>query len=285
MKNKIILGTVQLGLPYGINNSLGKPSEEEAFRILDYAFKNDIRTLDSADGYGDALSVIGQYQTKLNRSFSIINKFKVDASTVFEKLQKTLALLANSSLYCYMYHHYPDYESGIVRQELNDLKRTGVIQKIGVSLYGVDQLASVVDDQDISIIQLPVNLLDLSSEKVALLQRAKLKGKEVHARSVYLQGLFFKDPDTLTGNLIPMRPYLDKVRSMAKSHNIDIKKAALNHILRKEYIDYVVLGIDHVSQLVENLTLIDSAFDTSMFERLEVSSKDIYLLNPANWRL
>ena len=68
MKNKIILGTVQLGIPYGINNSLGKPSEEDAFQILDYAFNKDIRTLDSADGYGDALSVIGHYRTRSDRS-------------------------------------------------------------------------------------------------------------------------------------------------------------------------------------------------------------------------
>lgn len=285
MKNKIILGTVQLGIPYGINNSLGKPSEEDAFQILDYAFNKDIRTLDSADGYGDALSVIGHYRTRSDRSFNIINKFKVDSSVIFEKLQKTLMILTEKSLYCYMYHHYPDYVSGKVRKELNELRRIGVIQKIGVSLYEVDQLARVIDDSDISIIQLPVNLLDLNRDKIALLQKAKLRGKEVHARSVYLQGLFFKDPETLTGNLIPMRPYLDKIRMMSKNHSIDIKKAAINHILQKDFIDYVVLGIDHVSQLVENLTLIDSNLDTSMFEGLEVSSADAYLLNPANWRL
>ena len=32
---KLILGTVQLGLNYGINNISGKPALEESFKILD----------------------------------------------------------------------------------------------------------------------------------------------------------------------------------------------------------------------------------------------------------
>ena len=62
LKKKIILGTVQLGIPYGINNAAGKPSEAEAFRILDFAHANNIDTLDSADNYGEALQVIGRHR-------------------------------------------------------------------------------------------------------------------------------------------------------------------------------------------------------------------------------
>ena len=32
---KMILGTVQLGMEYGIGNTAGKPSYEEAFSLLD----------------------------------------------------------------------------------------------------------------------------------------------------------------------------------------------------------------------------------------------------------
>lgn len=285
MKNKIILGTVQLGLPYGINNSSGKPSEKDAFNILDYAFENGIQFLDSADAYGDALSVISQYQTKRNRYFQLINKFKIGSSSLSESLRKTLDILTSKSLYCYMYHHYPDYETGSAKHELKKLKETGAIQKAGVSLYGVDQLARVVNDPDIDIIQIPANLLDLNIAKVTLLKKAKANGKEIHVRSIYLQGLFFKDLDSLLGNLIRLRPYLEKIDFISRQHTTDKKKAALNFIVQKEYIDYVVLGIDHVSQLAENLSLVDETFDTSIFEGIDVNSEDVYLLNPANWKL
>lgn len=284
MKNKIILGTAQLGLSYGINNSSGKPSEKDAFNILDYAFAKCIQLLDSADGYGDALSVISHYQTSTNRSFKLINKFRVGSSSLSDSLSRTLDILKSKLLYCYMYHHYPDYETGLVKHELKKLKETGAVQKTGVSLYEVDQLARVVDDPDIDIIQIPANLLDLNKTKINLLKKAKANGKEIHVRSVYLQGLFFKDVNSIQGNLIRMRPYLKKIDIISQQHNADKKKAALNYIFHKEYIDYVVLGIDHVSQLAENLSLVDETFDTSLFEGIEVNSEDMYLLNPANWK-
>jgi uncharacterized protein len=284
MKEKIILGTVQLGLPYGINNQEGKPSKEEALKILDFAFDNGITSLDTADGYGEALQVIGRHKALSKRSFRIINKFKVDETILFDKLNKSLNLLQSSSLFCYMYHHFPDYESGKVRQDLRELKKKGMTEKIGVSLYNVDQLTQVVYDNDIDVIQIPVNILDLNKEKEELLIKAKESGKEIHARSVYLQGLFLKGIASLTGNLIGMKSYLEMIKRTSSTHNIDLKKAALNFVLQKKYVDHVVLGIDHVSQLKENLAMIDPLFNGHIFDGIEVDSADAYLLNPANWR-
>jgi aryl-alcohol dehydrogenase-like predicted oxidoreductase len=284
MKEKIILGTVQLGLPYGINNKEGKPTEEEAFKILDFAFDNGITSLDTADGYGEALEVIGRYKAYSKRSFRIINKFKIDETPLFDKLNKSLDLLQVPSLFCYMYHHFPDYDSGRAIQDLRELKRNGRIKKIGISLYNVDQLSKVVDDGDIDIIQIPVNILDLSKEKEELLMKAKENGREIHARSVYLQGLFLKSIASLIGNLTGMKPYLEKINLTSLNHNIDLKKAALNFVLQKKCVDHVVLGIDHVSQLKENLALIDPSFNEHIFDGIEVDSGDAYLLNPANWK-
>ena len=284
MKEKIILGTVQLGLPYGINNTEGKPTEEEAFRILDFAFNNQITSLDTADGYGEALQVIGRYTAFSKRSFRIINKFKADETTLFDKLNKSLNLLQVSSLFCYMYHHFPDYKSRSVIQDLRELKKKGLTEKIGISLYSVDQLSQVVDDNDIDVIQIPVNILDLSKEKEELLIKARENGKEIHARSVYLQGLFLKNSASLVGNLTGMKPYLEMIKLTSLNHNIDLKKAALNFVLQKKCVDHVVLGIDHVSQLKENLAMIDPSFDGQIFDGIEVDSADAYLLNPANWK-
>ena len=40
---ELCLGTVQFGMKYGINNTLGQPSEENVFEMLDTAFENGIR--------------------------------------------------------------------------------------------------------------------------------------------------------------------------------------------------------------------------------------------------
>ena len=76
LKQKLVLGTVQLGLPYGINNQAGKPDRKEAHSILDKAAEEKIRLLDSADAYGDSLNVIGSYlNEQKHRSFALISKF------------------------------------------------------------------------------------------------------------------------------------------------------------------------------------------------------------------
>ena len=49
--DKIVLGTVQLGMDYGITNSYGKPEKLEALNILETAWENGIRRFDTAPGY------------------------------------------------------------------------------------------------------------------------------------------------------------------------------------------------------------------------------------------
>ena len=60
-KNKLILGTVQFGLDYGINNKSGIPSSNIIKQILDYAMSNGIEILDTAEAYGISQQRIGQY--------------------------------------------------------------------------------------------------------------------------------------------------------------------------------------------------------------------------------
>jgi aryl-alcohol dehydrogenase-like predicted oxidoreductase len=285
VKEKIILGTVQLGLPYGINNKTGKPSIEEAFKILDFAHANGIRTLDSADGYGEALQVIGRHKAATGKVFDIINKFKADNTSLTSKIQKCLDLLQCSSLSCYMYHEFSDYQSGVVSKELQALKAKGLTERIGVSLYTTEQLSAVINDEAIDVIQLPANILDFSRRKRDLLQQARENGKEIHARSIYLQGLLLKTPDSLTGNLVPLSPYLEKLISISTTRQTDIKRLAFNFVFHQALIDHIVLGIEHISQLHENLNLIDPTFDPAGIEEIEVSTTDSFLLNPALWKI
>ncbi len=50
--NKLVLGTAQFGMDYGIANVGGKPLKKEVFRILDLAWEKGVRRFDTAPGYG-----------------------------------------------------------------------------------------------------------------------------------------------------------------------------------------------------------------------------------------
>ena len=73
--NKLILGTVQFGLDYGINNKQGQVSERSIKEILDLAFENGINILDTAEGYGDSQERIGNYHKNSSNIFNIVTKF------------------------------------------------------------------------------------------------------------------------------------------------------------------------------------------------------------------
>ena len=52
--NKFVLGTVQLGINYGITNKTGKPTEKQSIKIIKYAIENNINTFDTANEYGES---------------------------------------------------------------------------------------------------------------------------------------------------------------------------------------------------------------------------------------
>ena len=59
--SKFTLGTVQLGMNYGIVGKTEQPTEEYAHKILDTACLHGVNMLDTANNYGDSDPVIGTW--------------------------------------------------------------------------------------------------------------------------------------------------------------------------------------------------------------------------------
>ena len=72
MSNKLILGTVQFGLKYGINNTIGKPKKNEVLNLLKFAYNSGIRVLDTAEAYGNAHQLIGNYHKKQDKFLKFV---------------------------------------------------------------------------------------------------------------------------------------------------------------------------------------------------------------------
>src|SRR5215469_16533335 len=69
----LVLGTVQLGMPYGIANRVGKPSREEAVRLVTRAAAAGISQIDTARAYGDSEECVGE-AVAANPSIHVITK-------------------------------------------------------------------------------------------------------------------------------------------------------------------------------------------------------------------
>jgi aryl-alcohol dehydrogenase-like predicted oxidoreductase len=285
LKSKVILGTVQLGLNYGIHNRSGKPDQHQSTEILRKAYQYGIHLLDSAEAYGDSLKVIGTFlrgDGVASPKFKLVSKFIDDGDNVENKLKYALEELQIPSLYGYLYHQYQDYLGGRHREPLRRLKALGLINNIGVSIYDVAALKEVMHDEDITIIQIPFNIFDCSEEKLELFMKAQSLGKQIHCRSVFLQGLFFLKPEELMGNLIALKQPLQMLHAYASDLGVAVRDLCLNFVLHQSMIDHVIIGVETVRQLDENMHCITESPLVEAIPFFEIQNKT--LLNPSNWK-
>jgi aryl-alcohol dehydrogenase-like predicted oxidoreductase len=290
--DKIILGTVQFGIAYGINNKIGKPSLESVFSILEEAYKLGIRTLDTAEAYGNAHEVISLFHKQSEIRFNIISKFsstvETYSSNILERIEQHCVSFDIPFLSGYMFHSYDEFTKIIKEQPtlLKSLEGSKYVQKIGVSVYDNYQIENVLRYKEVNLIQLPFNLFDNESRRKNILTKAKLEGVEIHTRSSFLQGLFFKDIEFLSGNLIELKDELTFINQLSKKMNTGIGSLALNYPLSKEFIDKVLIGVDSIEQLRLNVNSINKNFRVNYFNEIDlIKIKNDELLNPAKWKM
>lgn len=283
--SKIVLGTVQFGTNYGINNTSGQVTKEEVSTILRIASENGINTLDTSSAYGTSEQALGEALKNTGLQFNIVSKYPKSELGVRETFMKSLKNLGVESLYGYLVHHFEFYqEHPNIFDDMRSLKEEGRIQKIGFSLYNPQQLQYLLDrNVQFDIIQFPYNIFDRQFEP--WLPKLKEMGVEVHTRSAFLQGLFFKDVNTIEGKLKPMCPYLVKLHDYCKQRDITIEQIAFGYVLSNEAVDGALIGVDNHQQLEKNLEV--SRFklkekDIDFIRSIEIKEKE--LLNPVNWK-
>lgn len=283
--NKLILGTAQFGLNYGINNLTGKPSKEQVFEILDFAIEHGITILDTADAYGNASDILGEYNAINPGTFVINTKFESIGVTLSEQLKRSLIKLQTNHINVLFYHSYNDFINiPLIQKELEELKKRGKIAKIGLSIYDNKEFRAAIDSEVVDVIQFPFNLLDNRSKRDELIRLAKVRNKELHVRSMFLQGLLLKSIQDLPSNLLPLKPYLKRIHKIAGVNNIDVEQLALTYALHQDEIDYFIIGIDNLQQLERSINAIKYLINEEAIEAInEINVKEVSLLYPKNW--
>jgi len=285
--HKLILGTVQFGIDYGVNNLGGKPNEIEVEKILMAAYEAGIRCLDTAEAYGSAHQIIGNFHRKHpGISFEIITKIPGNFNgSLSEKIESYLKELHVDSLKSFLFHSFETYlknKHEIVKLKL--LKTKGQIESIGVSAYTNLQVEEILQDQLIDVIQLPFNLLDNMNLRGEILHKINEKGKTVHTRSAFLQGLFFVGSGSDNKIANALKPELDYLQNVITGNNISMQKLALNYCLQQPMIQKVLIGVDNLDQLNQNVSDAGYSLSTSLIKDIdEIRVNDINLLNPSLW--
>lgn len=280
----LILGTVQFGLDYGVNNLQGKPELESVLEILSYAYEKGIRYLDTAEVYGNAHQLIGEFH-KLNPSkkFNIITKFPHELNgSLDDKIKLYLNQLGVDRLYAILFHSFDSYKKH--KKKLNSKQKTKKVEYIGVSIYTNEQMEQVIKDINVDIIQMPFNLLDNINQRGELLIKAKKNNKIIHTRSAFLQGLFFMNKDNPHIIKCRLEKEMEIITDIASKSSMSIGSIALNYCLFQPNIDSVLVGVDSLDQLKQNFSFTENKLSDKDIDKINsIKVKNIEFLNPSTW--
>ena len=270
------LGTVQLGMNYGIANCDGKPSEEKSFSILRAALEKGVTTLDTARAYGNSEEVIGNFlKTWEGPAPHIITKIrKLQGTTpkeleqfATESVEASLKDLGVSRVDGIMLHGATDpaIHGKACADAVKALIDHGYTDRVGVSVYTARDICSMLQYDVFSMTQAPMSIFDqrlLQDGSIAALQE---RGYTVFVRSVFLQGLFFLDPDKITDPILQTHaaPKIRLLRRIAGELNISVAQLAIAFMRDQPGVSSLVLGADTPEQVTENL----SCFDTPCLNR------------------
>ena len=280
--NKLALGTAQFGLDYGVTNSEGKVQVEEVELILGCAKENSINTLDTAASYGNSEEVLGSIGIS---DFQIITKtipLKNGVDEVIKHFQQSLTFLNKSSVNGLLIHNVNEIEHknfNTLFKELTELKRQGLVNKIGFSIYTPEQVDFLLKNFDFDLIQVPFNIFDNRLIQGGQLQALNNKGIEVHARSVFLQGVIL-DFNNLSNYFSPWKKEFSIYQETVKDNGLSLLECALNFVLNIREIDKVLVGVNSERQLKEIIQAVKRRSNLSAYP-----INDINLLNPSLWKI
>lgn len=286
-ENRLALGTVQFGLPYGLANQTGKVSRPECKAMLQLASDSGIDTLDTAIAYGDSETCLGGVGTQ---GFKVVTKLPAvphsctDVSAwVVQQINASLSRLRVTEVYGVLLHRSDQLlgsNGAELYQALLDLKNNGLVQKIGVSIYSPSELDALIPYYRFDLVQAPFNLVDQNFYSSGWLQRLKDIDVEIHTRSAFLQGLLLMPQVNIPSKFSPWDHLWKAWHSWLTAYAISPVQASLAFPLSFPEIDRVVIGADSVTQLSQ---IISSTEWTTNILLPNLQCRDEILINPAKW--
>lgn len=251
--SKLALGTAQFGLDYGINNTHGKMSHEQVAAVMQQAAVMGITLFDTAYHYGDSEEKMGAYLKQSDYVVRIVSKAPaIQTASIETVFEASLQRLKINAFYGYLIHSFDEFCKNPASWDfLQKQREQGRVQKIGFSLYFPRELEWLLDhDVDFDLVQVPFSVFDQRFKPY--FKGLKEKKIEVHARSIFLQGLVFKRPDQLDTRFLEFREKLEVLDQLSTKHQVTLQHLCLNFAHAQPEIDALIVGIDHEKNLQEN---------------------------------
>lgn len=284
---KLALGTVQFGQSYGVANKAGQVPAAEAKAILEYAASTGINMLDTAVGYGNSeqrLGEIGIHEWQVVSKIPAVPDGCGDImGWVTESVQSSLQRLGLPRLYALLLHKPQQLlgaDGGQIYAALQQLRETGLVQKIGTSIYAPAELDDLCRRYEFDVVQAPFNLLDWRLIESGWMSRLANSGVELHVRSIFLQGLLLMPSSDRPAKFNRWQAQWSAYSDWLRSAELTPLQACVRHSMSFPEVTRVIVGVDNSDQL---RSIFEAASGPVPIPPSALQVHDCDLLNPSVW--
>ena len=293
--NRLVLGTAQLGMAYGIANMTGKPDMQAVRDIIGTAWEGGIRQFDTAQAYGDSERVLGKALSDLGVSdqAKIISKLDpsldhADKESVRMALHRSLDDLKISCLHGLMIHReeiIDDFEDGVI-ETLNTFIDEGIIKSLGVSVYTPNRGYQAMEYNSIESIQCPANIFDHRFQKCGIFDFAEQNRKTVYIRSVFLQGLILVSNSEIPERLRYAQAVIKDLEVFCRKNGVSPQALAIGYIKYRYPKSFVIFGAETAQQVQDNMVIWRLDFQNDLICDVEdrYSNVEEDIINPLRWK-
>ena len=301
--SELALGTVELGLTYGIPRpgETGPPDEADAARLLNRAVDAGVTLFDTARAYGTAEEVIGRALRHRRGEIVLASKFTLvgpggqllsgDAlrDHFWASLDTSLRALRTDWLDLYQVHAGSDpaiLADGVIAELLAQARSAGKIRFAGLSSYGRELPLAGLATNTFDTLQVAYNILDRRMEE-RVFPLAQQQDVGIVVRSALLKGALTDRADSLPPHLDALRATAYAFRALAANlpGRPTAAQAALRFCLAHPAVSATLIGVRDTAELDEAVAVVDvSVIPPDALGALRaLSVPDERLLDPGTW--
>lgn len=294
---KLCLGTVQFGMKYGLHGKQ-PPSLEDCIKCFDYATQNGITAIDTAEAYGNAEEIVGEFIAKKSvqrTSLKINTKLKphcldkIKSDKYYEAIKKNIIIslrkLNTDYLDSFMFHTSEYIYNEEMIYALKEIKTEGLIKSIGVSLYYTDELKASLK-RNIDIIQFPYSIFDQRLTKDECFNEIIKRQTEITTRSALLQGLILTEPTKIPNNLLQARPFIESLNNKCQCAGFKTLDVVIGFVKKEKNISKLVFGVHDINQLKEIIIAFNSEVPINTIIQIsnEYADMEKSIIIPSLWK-
>ncbi len=291
--SEISLGTVELGLDYGIVPG-GRPSEREAARLIDRALEFGINFFDTARAYGESEAILGRALRGRRdevRIASKVSSFENEGlhgaalrDRVTRSVAESLRALQVDTLDVLMIH---SASTGVIQRGellaiLEELRAAGTVRYLGASVYSEDAALAAIATGGYDCLQIGYSLLDRRPERYLTLTNLG-----IIARSVLLKGALTWRYTELPAGLAALKAAVARLMGTAGISASEIPELAYRYVLGQPWVNTALVGASSVEEVEAAMRYASMrALPADLLEQLRsMDLQDDALLNPSRWPL